>query len=377
MGESPWFQMVTSAPPRVLFTGGGTGGHLFPGIAVAREFVRRHPLAHVAFAGTRRGLEQRMVPREGFALDLIRVSGLVGKSWATKLRSLVLLPVALLDAWHILRRQRPDLVIGLGGYSAGPLVLLAAATGRPTLLLEQNTLPGVTNRLLAWVAHATAVSHDVTLPYFGKRGFISGNPVRSGFFEAQPPADSPATVHVLVLGGSQGAHAINVAMVEAAKIVASASRSIRVTHQTGRYDLEMVREGYRAASLTARVEEFVDAVDEVMATADLVVCRAGATTLAETAATGRPVIVVPYPHATNDHQRHNACVVKKAGAGEIIDQSDLDGTVLGRRVVALANDDARRHAMAVASRGLAKPVASLIVVDRIEQLLGLRDETRR
>ena len=182
---------------------------------------------------------------------------------------------------------------------------------------------------------------------------------------------------MLVLGGSQGAHAINVAMVEAAKIVASASRSIRVTHQTGRYDLEMVREGYRAASLTARVEEFVDAVDEVMATADLVVCRAGATTLAETAATGRPVIVVPYPHATNDHQRHNACVVKKSGAGEIIDQSDLDGTVLGRLVVALANDDARRRAMAVASRGLAKPVASLIVVDRIEQLLGLRDETAR
>ena len=369
--------MATLAPPRVLLAGGGTGGHLFPGIAVARELVRRHPRAHVAFAGTRRGLEQRVVPREGFALDPIRASGLVGQSWAAKLRGLALLPFALLDAWRILRRQRPDLVIGLGGYSSGPLVLLASATGRPTLLLEQNAVPGVTNRLLARVAHAAAVSYDVTLPYFGTRGFISGNPVRSGFFEAPPPTASPATVHVLVLGGSQGAHAINVAMVEAAPIVASASRSICVTHQTGRHDLEMVREGYRAAGVTARVEEFVDAVDEVMATADLVVCRAGATTLAEVAAAGRPVVVVPYPFATHDHQRRNAGVVEEAGAGEVIEQIDLDGAVLGRRVAALAEDDARRRGMAAASRGLSRPVASRAIADRVEQLLGLRDETPR
>ena len=318
-----------------------------------------------------------MVSREGFALEPIRAAGLVGLSWAAKLRGLALLPVALLDAWRILRRQRPDLVIGLGGYSSGPLVLLAAATGRPTLLMEQNAVPGVTNRVLAWVAHAAAVSYDVTLPYFGPGGFRSGNPVRTGFFEAPPPAASPATVHVLVLGGSQGAHAINVAMVEAAPIVASASRPVRVTHQTGRRDLEMVREGYRTAGVTARVEEFVDVVDEVMATADLVVCRAGATTLAEVAAAGRPVIVVPYPYATHDHQRRNAGVVAEAGAGEVIEQSDLDGTVLGRRVVTLAKDDARRRAMAAASRGLARPAATRAIADRVEQLLGLRDETGR
>jgi UDP-N-acetylglucosamine--N-acetylmuramyl-(pentapeptide) pyrophosphoryl-undecaprenol N-acetylglucosamine transferase len=172
--------MATPGSPRVLLAGGGTGGHLFPGIAVARELLRRHPDGRVSVAGTERGLEARVVPREGFVLEQVRSQGLVGRSRMAKLRGLATLPLSFWDAWWILRRQRPHLVVGLGGYSSGPLVLLAAALRVPTLLLEQNAVPGVTNRLLAPFVRAAAVSFEATLPFFRGKGFVSGNPVRRG-----------------------------------------------------------------------------------------------------------------------------------------------------------------------------------------------------
>ncbi len=361
----------------VLFAGGGTGGHLFPGIAVAREVTRRHPSWRVVFVGSGRALEVRVLSREGFPFERVRSVGLVGKSVTAVARGLVTLPASLFDAWRLLRRYHPRVVVGLGGYSSGPLVLLAGLLRLPTMLLEQNVVPGVTNRLLTPIVTAAAVSYDASLPAFGRRGFVSGNPVRSGFFDAPDIKPGLTELHLLVLGGSQGAHSLNVAMVDAAPRLAALSRTMRVTHQSGEADLDHVRDGYHQASLAARVEPFFDRMDELMASADLVFCRAGATTLAELAASGRPAILVPYPHATHDHQRRNAAVVRDAGAADVIDPRELTASTLVDTVRALAEDDTRRLSMAVASRRLGRPDATVVIADRIDELAGQRVDSVR
>jgi UDP-N-acetylglucosamine--N-acetylmuramyl-(pentapeptide) pyrophosphoryl-undecaprenol N-acetylglucosamine transferase len=362
-----------SGPLTVVMAGGGTGGHLYPGIAVARELLARVPDARVSFAGTAQGIEARVVPREGFALDLIRSAGLKGKSIVERVRGLALLPLGGGDAWRLLANRRPHLVIGVGGYSSGPVVALAALRGIPTLLLEQNAVPGLTNRLLARLVHAAAVTYDETLPYFKGKGFVSGNPVRSTFFESDrmDTREHPdAPVGVLIFGGSQGAHAINLAAVEAAPELARATTRLVVTHQTGERDLDMVREGYRGAGLAARVEPFLYEMDREMKAAQVIVCRAGATTLAEITAAGRPAVLVPLPTATDDHQRKNADVLARAGAAEVIDQRELTPARLAAAVLALACDAGRRARMAAAARALARPDAARAIVDRALALAG-------
>jgi UDP-N-acetylglucosamine--N-acetylmuramyl-(pentapeptide) pyrophosphoryl-undecaprenol N-acetylglucosamine transferase len=357
----------------VVIAGGGTGGHLYPGIAVARELRARVPDVIVSFAGTARGIEARVIPREGFPLDLIRTGGLKGKSITDRVRGLALLPLGGADAWALLSRRSPDLVIGVGGYSSGPVVALAAARGIPTLVLEQNAVPGFTNRMLARVVRAAAVTYDRTVPYFKGKGFVSGNPVRPAFFDSgAASADDrhDAPVRVLIFGGSQGAHAINVAAVEAAPRLARTAVRLTVTHQTGERDLEMVREGYRRAGLAARVEPFLFEMDREMSAAHVIVCRAGATTLAEIAAAGRAAVLVPLPTATDDHQRKNAEVLAMSGAAEVIDQRDLTGERLATSILALAGDRNRRERMAAAARDLAKPDAARVIVDRALQLAG-------
>ncbi len=366
--------MPSERPVRIVIAGGGTGGHLYPGIAVAREVRRRCPDAHATFAGTAAGIEARVVPREGFELDTIRSGGLKGKSAAALARGLALLPLSALDAWRVVSRRAPDLVIGVGGYSSGPIVLVAALRGVPTLLLEQNAVPGLTNRLLAPIVRAAAVTYESTLAYFKGKGFVSGNPVRPEFFEAgtvesaggrSPTLRAP---EVLVFGGSQGAHAINVAMVEAAPELASAG--VAVTHQTGERDLAMVRAGYERIGLAARVEPFLYAMEREMSAADLVVCRAGATTLAEITAAGRAAILIPLPTATDDHQRKNADVLAREGAAEVLDQRELTGHALAGRILALARDVDRRQRMGAAARRLARPDAARAIVDRALALAG-------
>lgn len=362
---------------RVVIAGGGTGGHLYPGIAVARALVARRPDAVVSFAGTARGIEVRVVPKEGFALDLIRSGGLKGKSAIARARGLALFPASGLDAWRVLSRRQPDVVIGLGGYSSGPIVLLASMLPIPTLLMEQNAVPGLTNRLLARVVRAAAVTYPSTLAYFGNRGFVSGNPVRAGFFRVaeaamNEPDASGGARRVLVFGGSQGANAINLAMVEAAPDLVASQVPIRVTHQTGERDLEMVRAGYQGAGLEGRVEPFLFDMDRAMSASDLVVSRAGATTIAEIAAAGRAAILIPLPTATDDHQRKNAEVLAAAGAAEVIDQRDLTGHTLAASIVNLAGDAARRAQMASAVRQFARPDAADTIADRVLQLAGNR-----
>ena len=348
----------------MVIAGGGTGGHLYPGIAVARELERRAG-ARVTFAGTARGLESRIIPREGFELDLIRSTGLKGKTLMTRLRGLALLPVSAVDAWQVVTRRRPAVVIGVGGYSSGPIVLAAVARRVPTLLMEQNAVPGLTNRLLARVVDAAAVTYEESVRFFGTTAFVAGNPVRQEFFKAIP-VTSGGPVTVLIFGGSQGAHAINAAVAEAADVIAHAEIPIRVVHQTGDHDLEPVRDRYSRAGVVARVEPFFYEMFHEMAAADVVVCRAGATTLAEVCAAGRPSILVPLPTATDDHQRRNAEALVARGAAQVVDQRELTGLV--QAIVALAKDPERRRRMAMAARTMARPDAATVIASRALQL---------
>ena len=363
---------MTDRAARVLLCGAGTGGHLYPGIAVAQELRRRRPTAHVVFAGTGRALETREVARHGFDHAQVRSAGLKRKSVGALVRGLAVLPLSAWDAWRVLSRVRPDLVIGLGGYSSGAVVLMAACRGTPTLLLEQNALPGMTNRLLARVVTAAAVSHDAALPYFRGKAFVSGNPVRVGFSESTPQSTpqsrTGARARLLVIGGSQGAHAINLAMIDAARAFASRAGTLAVTHQTGERDCAEVRHAYELARLEARVEPFFEEMVELMGDADLVVCRAGATTLVELASVGRPALLIPLPGAADDHQRVNAQVLARHGAGELLPQPELSGETLAARVLALIDDGPRRLRMAEAARTLASPDAARLIVDRAERL---------
>ncbi|HEX5068757.1 MAG TPA: undecaprenyldiphospho-muramoylpentapeptide beta-N-acetylglucosaminyltransferase [Vicinamibacterales bacterium] len=366
----------------LLIAGGGTGGHLYPGIAVARELLRRMPDARVSFVGTARGLEARVVPREGFELDLIRSAGLKGKSLIARARGAALVPVGFAEAWRIIARRRPDVVMGVGGFSSGPVVMSAAMRRVPTMVLEQNAMPGLTNRLLAPWVRAAAVTYEQTLSFFGQRGFVSGNPVREAFFRPPSPAGfggpsprgfggpAPAGTsgRLLVVGGSQGAHAINVAMTAAAARIFQRQPALSLVHQTGPRDLAMVRQQYERAGIRARAEAFFDEMADEMAAADLVISRAGATTLAELAAAGRPALLVPFPAATDDHQRRNADVLVRAGAAAMIEERHLSADRLAETAAELLADPERRDRMSAAMRTFARPDAASRIVDRLIEL---------
>jgi len=359
-------------PLRVVIAGGGTGGHLYPGIAVARELLARRPDAVVSFAGTAQGIEARVVPREGFALDVIRSSGVKGKSPVDRARGAALVPVSLADAWRLVSARRPSIVIGVGGYSSGPVVLVAALRGVATMVLEQNAVPGLTNRLLAPFVRAAAVTYESTRSFFGSKAVVSGNPVRPEFFQLAGPSrveagadGGSAVVRVLVFGGSQGAHAVNVAMVEAAQELAAGGSHLRLVHQTGERDVEMVRAGYRQAGLQADVEPFLYDMGRQLGQADVVVCRAGATTLAEITAAGKAAVLIPLPTATDDHQRRNAEVLADAGAADVIDQRDLTGRALAASITRLAGDTARCARMSSAVRQFARPDAADTIAGRV------------
>jgi len=299
---------------------------------------------------------------------------LKGKSRLERSIGLSLLPIAVLDTWRVLSKRRPDVVVGVGGFASGPVVAIAALVGYPTMLLEQNALPGITNRLLAHVVRAAAVNFEAALAYFPRTGFVAGNPVRPEFFPAQneeandrftQPHDA---ARVLIFGGSQGAHAINVAMVEAAARLAASGIRLAITHQTGERDLDLVRAAYERAGLAARVEAFIFQIDGEMKAADVVICRAGATTLAELAASATPAILVPLPTATDDHQRKNAEVVEKAGGAIVIDERNLSGDAVAGLLKELMTDRNRLARMSAAARTLARPDAAERIADRVEQL---------
>lgn len=347
---------------RVIIAGGGTGGHIYPGLAIAQEFRRRNGQTEVIFVGTARGMETRIVPREGFRLELIEVAALKRVGLARQLKTLAQLPGSFLAVRSLIKRFHPDVVIGVGGYASGPVGLVAALMGVPTMVAEQNALPGFTNRVLGRFVRAAAVSFEEAKRYFGEKAEVTGNPVRAEFFEIMDRTPDE-TVHILVTGGSQGARAINDAVIGALPHLAAESARLSFVHQTGEKDYEIVRAAYEQAGVRAEVKPFIERMVDEFARADLVICRAGATTVAELAAAGRPAIFIPFPFAADDHQRKNAEAVERAGGGRVIPQSELTPERLTEELLKLMREPGELARMGAAGRRLGKRDAAASVVD--------------
>ncbi len=354
---------------RVLIAAGGTGGHIYPGIAVAKEIMRRDGGSTVRFVGTIRGLENKLVPQAGFELSLIESAGLKNVEIKARLRGLWLLPKSFLAAQSLLGKFRPQVVVGAGGYVSGPILLTAALSGLPTLVMESNALPGWTNRILARFCDRAAVSFDAALPFFRGKGVVTGNPVRREFFDIPARPRDRGRVSLLVFGGSQGARAINDAMIAALPLLASERQALRITHQTGEADLERVRAGYAEAQWTADVRAYIDDMVASFAVADLVICRAGATTSAELVAARKAAIMIPFPFAADDHQRRNAEALEQLGAAQMILQQELNGESLSREIKALVAEPERITSMEEAGRKLERRDAASAVVDLIEGMV--------
>jgi UDP-N-acetylglucosamine--N-acetylmuramyl-(pentapeptide) pyrophosphoryl-undecaprenol N-acetylglucosamine transferase len=360
----------TPSPLRVLIAGGGTGGHIYPGIAIAREIQRRHPQAELRFVGTERGLESRIIPSEGFCLEKITVSGLKGMKGLERLRNSITIPKSLWESRSIIRRFRPTVVIGVGGYSSGPPVLMAAVMGIPAMLQEQNALPGLTNRILGRFVHKVAAGFEEAAAYFKSKTVVTGNPVRDEFSKTERKTESTLFT-LLISGGSQGAQAINSAVAEALQVLGPNLTGLRWIHQTGERDYEMVSGAYQAAGVSADVRPFFRDMPEQFARADLLICRSGATTLAEITVAGKAAILVPFPLAADDHQRKNAEALVHAGAAEMILQKELSGQRLADRIQHFLRHRQELRAMEERSRLLGRPDATRRIVDLVEELGGL------
>ena len=360
---------------RVLIAAGGTGGHIYPGIAVAREILRREPKSEIRFVGTARGLESKLVPQAGFELSIIDSAGLKNVGLAVRARGLLVLPKSLRQARRVIKEFRPDVVVGAGGYVTGPVLLMAALMKLPTLVMESNALPGWTNRVLARFVDKAAVSFDAALPFFRGKAIVTGNPVRREFFELPARKREPGQFSILVFGGSQGAHAINEAMIAALPSLKELKDTTRVTHQTGAADFDKVAAAYADADWGehAKVLKYVDDMVGTFANVDLVICRAGATTTAELIAAGKASVMIPFPFAADDHQRKNAEALAVAGAARMILQQELSGERLAQEIATLAHDPERITAMEQAGRKLARGDAAAKVVDLIEKLAATID----
>ncbi len=348
----------------MLIAAGGTGGHIFPGVALARQLLSRDASASVVFVGTARGLETTIVPREGFPLELIEAGALKSVSITRRLTNLARLPKGFVDALRILRRHRPDVVVGAGGYASGPILLVAALLRYPTLVVEPNAMPGFTNRVLARFVDAAAVTFEESLAWFGRRGVVTGNPVRSDF-AGLAKATRGERLHLLVFGGSQGSRALNTAVVDALPLLADAVREGRlaITHQTGPRELETVTAAYAAAGVEADVRPFIERMVDAFAAADVLLCRSGATTVAEVAVAGKAAIFVPFPQAADDHQRRNAEAFVRVGAGRMILERDLTGARVADEIFELMSRPDEIDRMETASRGLARADAAARAVD--------------
>jgi UDP-N-acetylglucosamine--N-acetylmuramyl-(pentapeptide) pyrophosphoryl-undecaprenol N-acetylglucosamine transferase len=353
-------------PLRVLIAGGGTGGHLFPGIALAEQIVAQG--GEVRFVGTERGIEARVVPEQGYGLELIEVSGIKGRGIRGLISGLLRLPRAWLQSRRIIRRFDPDVVVGVGGYASGPIVATAALMRRPTAILEQNSIPGITNRILAkLVRRVFATFPDARGHFPARKVSLLGNPIRAELIERLEQARVQAggmqahAPRLFVFGGSQGARAINSALVESAAALSEALPGLEIWHQTGAGELDRVREGYAAAGLEeprVRVVPFIKDMTEPYAWCDLVVCRAGATSLSELAAVGCPALLVPFPHATDDHQTHNAASLVAAGAAVMIAEREIDSKRLVTEITGLLRDRDKLADMRIKMLAAAKPHAA-------------------
>ncbi len=363
----------------MLIAGGGTGGHLFPGLALAEELLLRKQGHQVLFVGTRRGIEFRQVPRAGFDLELIEVGGLKGKGLWGWIRGLLRLPRALWQSLRILRRFAPDVVVGVGGYASGPVLLSAALKRMPTVVLEQNALPGMTNRLLGKLVRRVLIAFPQAQPFFPARKVsLLGNPVRQALAENILQHRQELTgLRVLVFGGSQGAQTLNQVVPEAMALVQEQVTDLELMHQTGEAQREAVTRRYQELSLSAQVLAFIDDMAQAYRQADLVICRAGATTVAELALCRRASLLIPYPLAADNHQEINAQALVQAGAAVMIREADLSAEKLAAEVVAILGDRERREKMESAAASVGRPEAARDICEVCLEMTGLDHGPRR
>jgi len=354
-----------------LIAGGGTGGHVFPALAVAQEWLRRKvenesiEERNVVFVGTERGMEARLVPQAGLPLELIRVAGLKGIGGARFLRNAAMLPAGLLDSEKVLHRHNFNVALGVGGYASGPMILLAAMHRIPTVVFEPNVEPGFTNRILARLATRIAVENQETASRFGAKAVLTGCPIRKEFF-AVPRKEHREPFTLLVTGGSRGALPINRAVVDSLDRLAARKNQLFIVHQTGERDYNAVRVAYARRHFQAEVVPFIENMAERFAQADLIVCRSGAITVAEVSASGRAAIFIPFGAATDAHQTRNAQAMQDAGAARLLPQTELTPERLTTEIFSLLDQPRRIAEMEDRARALARPRAVEDIVDLLE-----------
>ena len=353
---------------RVVLAGGGTGGHVIPALAIA-EKLRSEFAAEVLFIGTGRGIETRLVPAAGYQLRLIEVGGLKNVSAVTRLKTGVALPRAIFESWKILSENRANVVIGVGGYASGPAMLAASLSSIPTLAFEPNVVPGFANRLVSPMVSAAAVHFRETCRYF-RRCYVTGVPVRTDFF-AIPERSRDGRPTLLVFGGSQGAHAINQVTMASLKALQEEVPGLLIIHQLGERDYTEAQAEYLRAGIPAEVYPFIENMPEAFSRADLLVCRSGASTVAEVTAAGKPAIFVPFPRAADDHQRRNAEALARAGAALLIPEKELTGERLVKTVGELLRDRPRLQQMGRSAKALAHPDAAFEIAALAAKLAGV------
>lgn len=364
---------------RVLIAGGGTGGHLFPGVALAQQVQKGG--GEVSFVGTARGIEARVIPSLGLPLDLITVAGIKGGGVTGLVKGLAALPRACWQSLQILRRRRPSVVVGVGGYASGPLVALAAALGVPTAILEQNSVPGITNRILGRLVRRIFTTFpDARGDFPAAKVRRLGNPIREELLDrlgqgrAHAAVESDRSPRLFVFGGSQGARALNRAMVDALGPLRAAVPTLEVWHQTGEAMREEVAAGYAAAGFDpekTRVAAFIEDMAAPYRWCDLVVCRAGATSLAELSVVGCPAVLVPFPYAADNHQEHNGAALVEAGAATMLLERDLSGAVLATEVARLLDSTQTLQRMRTAMHAAARPDAATAVAHELRRMAGV------
>ena len=355
---------------RAILAGGGTGGHVIPALAIAQELQKLYQ-AEVLFIGTARGLENKLVPPAGFPLRLVEVGALNRVSLGTRLKTYFGLPSAIWQARRILAEFNPDIVIGVGGYASGPAMMGAIMKGIPTLAFEPNVVPGFANRVVAHWVSAAAVHFEETSKFF-RHAETTGVPVRQAFFQTptKPPETQPT---LLVFGGSQGAHAINQAMIQCLPELLKQAPGVHIIHQTGERDYNEAQAAYQRSGASAEVHKFINDMPAFFARADLLLCRSGASTVAEIAAAGKPAIFVPFPRAADDHQRVNAQALERAGAAVVLEETKLDEVWLVDTVSTLLGDPKRLARMSEAARNLAHPNAAHDIAELAARLAGIEN----
>ncbi len=354
---------------KLLIAGGGTGGHVFPAIAIAQEWLSRGKEREVILVGTQRGIEMKLVPAAGLPLETIRVAGLKGKGGTTLLKNLGMLGTGLSDAFAVLKKYKPDVAFGVGGYAAGPTLLATWLRGIPNMIFEPNAEPGLTNKLLAKLARKIATGYEVSAQAWGARATVTGCPVRPEFFaiEARKPVKP---LHLLVTGGSQGALPINRTFIEAGELLAKRKTELQIVHQTGERDYNNVRAAYARYEMPAEVSPFLSNMAEQFAWADMIVCRAGAITAAEVAAAGRAAIFIPFGKATDSHQLRNAQEMTNAGAGRLIAEPELNAERLAKEIFSLLDQPGEIEKLAMKARSQSHPHAVREIVDLIEDAVS-------